>query len=88
MRITLKGTLPLVMFGSTGYAILVGRLGLPTLVAQAVGPMLGAIILVQWGPLPTVMSLIALALMNFALSCILYFGSPPNAAAYWSSANR
>ena len=37
-----RGAVPLVLFGAQGYAVLMGRLAMPTLVAQAVAPTLAA----------------------------------------------
>jgi MFS family permease len=39
-----RGTLPLGLFGARGYAVLMGRLAMPSLVAQAVTPSLGAVL--------------------------------------------
>ena len=45
-----KGTLPLGLFGPDGYATLMGKLAMPSLLAQALSPSLGAI-LIEWsGP--------------------------------------
>jgi MFS family permease len=77
VRTIVKGTLPLVLFGAEGYATLIGRLGLPTLVAQAVGPVLGALVLSRYGVRTTLAMLAALALANLALSCALRVASPP-----------
>lgn len=71
VRGIVKGTLPLVLFGAEGYATLVGRLALPTLVAQAAGPYLGALALDRWGVMPTLIALAALALLNLALAYTL-----------------
>jgi hypothetical protein len=38
-----RGTLPLVLFGSSRYPILMGRLALPILMSMALSPFLGAI---------------------------------------------
>lgn len=40
-----RGTLPLAMFGPHGYAIVMGRLGMPSLLAQAAAPWIGALLL-------------------------------------------
>jgi MFS family permease len=42
-----KGTLPLSLFGPDGYATLMGKLAMPSLLAQALSPSLGAI-LIEW----------------------------------------
>jgi MFS family permease len=42
-----RGTLPLSLFGGKGYAAMMGRLAMPSLIAQALTPSLGAI-LADW----------------------------------------
>ncbi len=71
VRTIVKGTLPLVLFGAEGYATLVGRLGLPTLLAQAIGPAVGALVLSRCGVTATLAMLVVLALGNLALSYAL-----------------
>jgi MFS family permease len=71
IRGIVKGTLPLVLFGADGYATLVGRLALPTLVAQAAGPLLGALALASAGVTGTLLGISALALVNLVLAFIL-----------------
>ncbi|TGD94578.1 MFS transporter [Methylobacterium nonmethylotrophicum] len=62
-----RGTLPLALFGPARYAPLLGRLALPNLVAQALAPSLGALVLAQGGVQATLTLLVILALLNFAL---------------------
>jgi MFS family permease len=76
VRGILKGTLPLALFGAEGYARLVGRLGLPTLIAQAVGPALGSVALARWGILPLLIALLILAALNLLLSSALRMALP------------
>jgi MFS family permease len=76
VRGILKGTLPLVLFGAEGYATLIGRLGLPTLIAQAAGPALGAVALAQWGAMPLLAILAALAALNLGLASALWMATP------------
>ena len=71
IRTIVKGTLPLALFGAEGYATLIGRLGMPTLIAQAIGPSLGAIALTRYGVASSLQLLAALALLNLVLSCAL-----------------
>lgn len=82
VRTIVKGTLPLVLFGAEGYAALIGRLGLPTLIAQAIGPALGALVLSRYGVMPTLAMLSVLAFINLALSWTLRSALPrrPRAA--------
>jgi hypothetical protein len=44
-----RGTLPLALFGSNGYAKLMGRLAMPSLIAQAAAPSVGALLLERYG---------------------------------------
>jgi predicted MFS family arabinose efflux permease len=46
-------------------------LALPTLVAQAAGPYLGALALDRWGVMPTLVAIAALALLNLVLAYAL-----------------
>jgi hypothetical protein len=76
VRNIVKGTLPLVLFGAEGYAALIGRLGLPTLIAQAGGPALGAVVLTRYGVMPALTLIVVLALANLVVSCTLRIGLP------------
>ena len=44
-----RGTLPLALFGASGYATLMGRLAMPSLLAQAAAPWVGALLLERIG---------------------------------------
>ena len=44
-----RGTLPLALFGARGYATLMGRLAVPSLLAQATAPWIGGVLLEQFG---------------------------------------
>jgi MFS family permease len=65
-----RGTLPLALFGSAGYATLMGRLAMPSLLAQAAAPFIGALFLARMGAAVTVGTLSAIAVLNVAL--VLY----------------
>ena len=67
-----RGALPLALFGPSRYAPIMGRLARPSLVAQAAGPTLGAILLTVAGPERTLMALAALAVANLALVSLLW----------------
>lgn len=67
LRSIARGTVPLMLFGREGYAILMGRLALPTLLATAAAPILGAWLLDVLGPKGTLMALCGAALVNLAL---------------------
>ncbi|MEQ1318119.1 MFS transporter [Acinetobacter guillouiae] len=45
----IRGTLPLALFGQEGYAIRIGLLGRPIMIALAFGPLISAFILEKWG---------------------------------------
>jgi predicted MFS family arabinose efflux permease len=67
IRSIVRGTVPLALFGPEGYAILMGRLGLPTLLAQAASPSIGAWLLDRFGTATTIAVLCAAAVANIAL---------------------
>jgi len=67
-----KGTLPLALFGPLGYASLMGRLAMPSLLAQALSPSIGAI-LIEWGGPDAALGLLAgLACLNLGLVGLLW----------------
>jgi MFS family permease len=59
-----RGTLPLVLFGADGYATLMGKLVVPSLIAQALAPWAAAMALAHWGDGVLFPMLTALALAN------------------------
>ena len=61
-----RGTLPLALFGPEDYAILMGRLAFPSLLAQAISPSLGAILFDAYGADVTLMVLFTLAILTVA----------------------
>jgi len=67
IRSIVRGTVPLAMFGREGYAILMGRLGLPTLLATAAAPMIGAWLLESAGPDGTLVFLCCAAVLHVML---------------------
>jgi len=72
-----KGTLPLALFGPFGYASLMGRLAMPSLLAQALSPSIGAI-LIEWGGQDAALGLLAgLACLNIVLVGVLWMTSLP-----------
>jgi hypothetical protein len=70
-----RGTLPLAIFGPERYAVWVGRLAGPALVAGAVSPALAAILLERAGPDATLWVLEALALANVGVALALWVQS-------------
>ncbi len=67
-----RGTLPLTLFGAARYPAIAGRLALPSLIAQALAPTLGAFLIEQAGGLQTIATLCVLAALNVALMLALW----------------
>lgn len=67
-----RGTVPLALFGPERYAPLVGRLARPGLVAQALAPSIGAVVLTHGGADATYAVLTVLALGNVVLALLLW----------------
>ncbi len=61
-----RGTVPLALFGPSGYAVMMGRLATPILVVQAVAPSVGAVLMDEVGASGTLAILSVLALGNVA----------------------
>lgn len=66
-----RGTVPMAIFGPEIYAVQVGRIARPALIAQALAPTAGAFMLQEWGIAPTLAVLSAAALSSCALSLAL-----------------
>jgi hypothetical protein len=64
IRSIARGTVPLVLFGRAGYAALLGRLALPTMIAQAASPFAGAVLLDRLGADATLRVLCGFAVVN------------------------
>jgi MFS family permease len=62
-----RGTLPLALFGAQGYASMMGRLAMPSLIAQAAAPSIGALLLERFGAEGLLATLSMLALVNVGL---------------------
>jgi hypothetical protein len=67
-----RATVPLVLFGHTRYAAIMGRIAMPSLIAQAVAPSLGALLMERFGPNATLGMLFAAALVNVGLVIALF----------------
>ncbi|KAA2213332.1 MFS transporter [Teichococcus oryzae] len=67
IRSIARGTVPLALFGKNNYAVLMGRIAMPTLVAQAASPFLGAWLLAAFGAGPALTVLCAAAVLNILL---------------------
>lgn len=72
IRSIARGTVPLALFGREGYAILMGRIAMPTLVAQAAAPSIGAWLLEGFGPTAMLAVLFAAAVANIVLVLALF----------------
>lgn len=66
-----RGTVPLVLFGPSRYAVLMGKLGLPILIGMAAAPTLGAILIETGGARLTYGTLAMVSLANVGLSVVL-----------------
>ncbi|PHK92925.1 MFS transporter [Pseudoroseomonas rhizosphaerae] len=67
IRSIARGTVPLALFGKEGYAVLMGRIAMPTLVAQAASPFLGAWLLDGFGASTTLAVLCGAAVLNILM---------------------
>ena len=76
-----RGTVPLALFGSVRYPLVVGRLARPGLVAQALAPPAGAFVLTHAGPDALWWALLILALANLGLIAILWSFRAPEGTA-------
>jgi hypothetical protein len=67
-----RGTLPLALFGASGYATVIGRLAMPSLLAQAASPVLGALLMQRVGPDGTLTALLGAAIIDVVLVVALF----------------
>jgi MFS family permease len=77
MRSIARGTLPLALFGAAGYPTLIGRLATPSLLAQSISPILGALLLDRIGPIALVGALAAVTLVQLLSVALLWIFSRP-----------
>jgi hypothetical protein len=63
---------PLSLFGAEGYALLMGRLATPALIAQALAPSAGALLMEHAGAHATLEALALLALANLGAVALLW----------------
>lgn len=68
-----RGTLPLALFGERGYARLMGRLAMPSLLVQAAAPSIGALLLEAGSGNEALAALFGVAAVNVALVGLLLF---------------
>ncbi|MDF2118160.1 MFS transporter [Roseiarcaceae bacterium H3SJ34-1] len=66
-----RGTLPLAVFGADNYPIIMGRLAMPSLIAQAAAPSIGALLIEFGGAGLTMSALAILASTNCAIALVL-----------------
>ncbi len=71
IRSIVRGTLPLALFGPATYAVVLGRIARPVLIAQAVTPLLGGYLQAHLGATATLAVLGGLALVNVATVVLL-----------------
>lgn len=72
-----RGTLPLALFGASGYATLMGRLAMPSLLAQAASPVIGALLLQRIGPDGTIAAVFGIAVLDVILMITLLVRTRP-----------
>ena len=72
-----RGTLPLALFGASGYATLMGRLAMPSLLAQAASPVVGALLMQGVGPDGTLTAVLGVALLDAVLMIGLLLWTRP-----------
>lgn len=66
-----RGTLPLAVFGPERYPVVVGKIAMPNLLAQAAAPLIGAGLLAAYGFDGSLAVFAAAAVCNVALACCL-----------------
>jgi MFS family permease len=66
-----RGTVPLALFGPSEYPVVMGRLAAPNLLAQAISPLVGAVVLESAGASHALLALSGVALLNLILISIL-----------------
>jgi len=67
-----RGTMPLALFGPSGYATLIGRFALFGLLAQAISPSIAAVVLDRFGSDAVLSVLAAMALVNASVTAALW----------------
>lgn len=72
LRSIVRGTLPLALFGAEGYAVLIGRLAFPALIAQAAAPSAGAVLLAHGGSGAMLWVLLGAAVVNIAVTLAIW----------------
>ena len=71
IRSIVRGSVPLAVFGAEGYAALMGRIAMPSLVIGAVSPFVGAVLIERFGLDATLGVLTGAAILSAVLSLVL-----------------
>ena len=69
-----RGSVPLVLFGANRFAVIMGRLALPSLLAMAAAPTIGTLLIENGGAALTFIVLTLMSALNVALTLILIIG--------------
>ena len=72
-----RGTLPLALFGEARYPAIMGRIAMPSLIAQAASPLLGAVAMDRLGAGGTLAALLAVAALDCVLAAALFLPRRP-----------
>lgn len=83
-----RGTLPLALFAGPKYAVVMGRLAMPSLIAQAAAPSIGAALLAAYGADGALATLTAVAAGNFILAIAMFVSLKRSAAFAKGSIDR
>ncbi|MBA3323850.1 MAG: MFS transporter [Rhodobacteraceae bacterium] len=67
-----RGALPLTLYGPSGYAVLMGRLAMPSLIAQALTPWLGSLIIARLGASAMLSTITLAAVANLLVIALLW----------------
>jgi len=68
-----RGTVPLALFGATGFAVVLGRLAAPVLAAQAIAPVAFGYALEMWPPRTVLILSAALGACSLSAVCLLAY---------------
>lgn len=77
-----NGTVPLAIVGQAGYARVMGRIALPSLLAQAAAPLWGTSLISRWGERPTLVVVALMATTAIALTLWLILLHPRGARRF------
>ena len=67
-----RGTLPLALFGEQRYAAIIGRIAMPSLIAQAASPSIGALLMDWLGADGTLLALVVAAIADVVLVALVF----------------